>query len=277
MLTVGCSEGNDATAWHTRIMNPGMKGFLQGQPAYEAIECECAEAGAIRRRPVHDRRLYRGRLQLRRAAGQSRALRHPTVDLRDPGSQQPRRAVRPGRRRAGHAAGRRPSPVSVAAPGRADAVARSQSPDSDEPDRRRAGAESGDVLLPHHSLLGIKDPVALDDAPCALRGFRHHACASPGIRPTPLRPARNHRSRLTGKPPPPSRRARPRVRPRRPKRTPSRRPTRDPVGGRSTRRRPARIPGRANSVGSPEDQVGCSASTAPGVRIGLAEHLAKKR
>ncbi len=42
MLTVGCSEGNDATAWHTRIMNPRMKGFLQGKPAYEAIECEFA-------------------------------------------------------------------------------------------------------------------------------------------------------------------------------------------------------------------------------------------
>ena len=42
MLTVGCSEGKDATAWHTRIMNPRMKGFLQGQPSYEAIECENA-------------------------------------------------------------------------------------------------------------------------------------------------------------------------------------------------------------------------------------------
>lgn len=38
MVTVGCSEGNDATAWSTIILNPGMKG-LQGNGAYEAIEC----------------------------------------------------------------------------------------------------------------------------------------------------------------------------------------------------------------------------------------------
>jgi RNA polymerase sigma factor (sigma-70 family) len=42
MLTIGCSEGQDATAWGTRIVNPRMKGFLQGQPDYEAIECESA-------------------------------------------------------------------------------------------------------------------------------------------------------------------------------------------------------------------------------------------
>ena len=42
MLTVGCSEGEDATAWHTVIVNPRMKGFLQGQDDYEAIECEHA-------------------------------------------------------------------------------------------------------------------------------------------------------------------------------------------------------------------------------------------
>ncbi len=42
METIGCSEGNDATGWHTRIVNPRMKGFLQGQPDYEAIECESA-------------------------------------------------------------------------------------------------------------------------------------------------------------------------------------------------------------------------------------------
>lgn len=38
MITVGCSEGQDATAWSSRIVNPRMKG-LGGNPAYEAIEC----------------------------------------------------------------------------------------------------------------------------------------------------------------------------------------------------------------------------------------------
>lgn len=41
MLTVGCSEGNDATAWHTLIVNPKMRG-LAGNPSYEAIECMIA-------------------------------------------------------------------------------------------------------------------------------------------------------------------------------------------------------------------------------------------
>jgi thiol-disulfide isomerase/thioredoxin len=38
MITVGCSEGHDASAWRTTIVNPAMKG-LQGKVAYEAIEC----------------------------------------------------------------------------------------------------------------------------------------------------------------------------------------------------------------------------------------------
>jgi thiol-disulfide isomerase/thioredoxin len=38
MVTVGCSEGHDASAWRTTIVNPSMKG-LQGHAAYEAIEC----------------------------------------------------------------------------------------------------------------------------------------------------------------------------------------------------------------------------------------------
>ena len=39
MLTIGCSEGNDPTAWQTRITNPRFRG-LSGKPEYEAIECQ---------------------------------------------------------------------------------------------------------------------------------------------------------------------------------------------------------------------------------------------
>ncbi|HEX8201440.1 MAG TPA: thioredoxin domain-containing protein, partial [Isosphaeraceae bacterium] len=39
MTTVGCSEGNDATAWTTRITNPQIRGAVAGRPSYEAIEC----------------------------------------------------------------------------------------------------------------------------------------------------------------------------------------------------------------------------------------------
>lgn len=41
MLTLGCSEGNNATTWYTRILNPRMQG-LAGNPAYEAIVCRNA-------------------------------------------------------------------------------------------------------------------------------------------------------------------------------------------------------------------------------------------
>jgi thiol-disulfide isomerase/thioredoxin len=42
MTTVGCSEGRDATAWSTSILNPAMRGRLSGNPLYEAIECVTA-------------------------------------------------------------------------------------------------------------------------------------------------------------------------------------------------------------------------------------------
>ena len=42
VLTVGCSEGHDATAWHTIINRPRIQNFLQGNPTYEAIECDVA-------------------------------------------------------------------------------------------------------------------------------------------------------------------------------------------------------------------------------------------
>ncbi len=41
MLTLGCSEGQDATAWNTLITNTRFRG-LAGNPAYEAIECQTA-------------------------------------------------------------------------------------------------------------------------------------------------------------------------------------------------------------------------------------------
>ncbi len=41
MITVGCSHGQDATAWNTMITNPSFRG-LAGQPAYEAVECSTA-------------------------------------------------------------------------------------------------------------------------------------------------------------------------------------------------------------------------------------------
>ncbi len=41
MLTVGCSEGQDPTAWTTEVVGGTMRG-LAGNPSYEAIECRIA-------------------------------------------------------------------------------------------------------------------------------------------------------------------------------------------------------------------------------------------
>ncbi len=41
VITVGCSEGHDATAWSTLIVNPKFRGFANNG-AYEAIECKVA-------------------------------------------------------------------------------------------------------------------------------------------------------------------------------------------------------------------------------------------
>ena len=42
MMTVGCSQGQDASAWSTVILNPKFKGMIPGHGGYEAIECERA-------------------------------------------------------------------------------------------------------------------------------------------------------------------------------------------------------------------------------------------
>jgi RNA polymerase sigma factor (sigma-70 family) len=41
MVTIGCSEGADATVWHTSIVNPSPPPLAGNEP-YEAIECETA-------------------------------------------------------------------------------------------------------------------------------------------------------------------------------------------------------------------------------------------
>ena len=122
-----------------------------------------AQAGAIRRRAVHHRRLHRGRLQLRRAAGQSRAL----CDAR--GRSTPCSIATTCRRCTprSRAARARWWPTTAMPSGDACPAARpdgrSRGRSRPTPTSRTAGGpppRSGDVLLPHYSLLGIKDPVA---------------------------------------------------------------------------------------------------------------------
>jgi thiol-disulfide isomerase/thioredoxin len=163
MLTMGCSEGEDATAWHTVILNPRMKGFLQGQPDYEAIECEHAPkqgrsggglfttdgyiAGVCNfAEPQGNHGLYATPRSIYALLDHNKlsALYAPAVNGSDTRM----------------ADNRRPSPSRPEA--RLTQIARTQSPDPEEPDDRRPAVEKGDVLLPHYSLLGIKEPVGTD-------------------------------------------------------------------------------------------------------------------
>ena len=110
MTTVGCSEGRDATAWSTSILNPAMRGRLSGNPLYEAIECVTApKQGRSGGGLYTTGRLRRRRLRLRRAAGQPRPLRHAHVDLLHPRSEQPEVLLCPDQGPVANPPGQRPS------------------------------------------------------------------------------------------------------------------------------------------------------------------------
>jgi len=163
VLTVGCSEGHDATAWHTSIVRPRMQGFLAGNSAYEAIECMIApkqgrsggglftEDGYIAgvcnfAEPQGDHGLYATPRSM-----YSILDRNDLMALYAPVTRGSGTLLADGR--SGNRT-RRSAPISVA---------RSQSPDQEEPDRargRRVGSDRGDVMIPPPSLFGIEDPVA---------------------------------------------------------------------------------------------------------------------
>ena len=165
MLTVGCSEGNDPTPWHTRIMNPRMKGFLQGQPSYEAMECEKAPKQGRSGGGLFTTDGYiAGVCNFAEPTGNHGLYATPRsiYALLDRNDLAVLYAPVTGGSGTMVADGRKPTGPRDR-PGAAQ-VARSQSPDTEEPEPRRAGAEpaASDVLLPHYSLLGIKEPVGSD-------------------------------------------------------------------------------------------------------------------
>jgi hypothetical protein len=161
MLTVGCSEGHDATAWHTSIVRPRMQGLF-GNTAYEAVECMIApkqgrsggglftEDGYIAgvcnfAEPQGDHGLYATPRSI-----YSLLDRNNLMALYGPVTRGGGTLLADGR---SGSRSRRTTPVSVA---------RSQSPDQEEPDRDRrgrGGSDKGDVMIPPPSLLGIADPM----------------------------------------------------------------------------------------------------------------------
>jgi hypothetical protein len=162
VLAVGCSEGNDATAWHTVIKRPRIQNFLSGYPSYEAVECEWAPkqgrsggglytidgyvAGVCNfAEPQGNNGLYATPRSIYSLLDRNHlsALYAPASRPSGPMLADRRRGA-PSRR---HLDERAP-------------VARSQSPDGDEPDRSHASARNGDVMIPSPGLLGITDPIA---------------------------------------------------------------------------------------------------------------------
>ena len=160
VLTVGCSEGSDATAWHTVIQRPRILNFLSGNPTYEAVECDVAPkqgrsggglftkdgyiAGVCNfAEPQGHHGLYATPQSIYTLLDRNNlaALYAPATR----GSANLLAGGRPGTQP------RRNAPVSVA---------RSQSPDNEEPDKSRGRVGDGDVMIPPPSLLGIADPVS---------------------------------------------------------------------------------------------------------------------
>jgi len=198
MLTVGCSEGHDATAWHTSIVRPRMTGFLAGNTTYEAVECLIApkqgrsggglftEDGYIAgicnfAEPQGDHGLYATPRSIYSVLDRNNLMALYAPVTRGSGT-----LLADGR---ASSRARRSAPVSVA---------RSQSPDQEEPDRnqRRANSKKGEVMIPPPNLLGIADPVSPEPAQSARpasRTTRHTAW-----HPTPIGPSEGERSSLEG-------------------------------------------------------------------------------
>jgi hypothetical protein len=160
MLTVGCSEGHDATAWHTLILNPQMRG-LSGNDMYQAIECKIAPkqgrsggglfttdgyvAGVCNfAEPRGDHGLYATPRSI-----YSILDRNNLMVLYEPVTRGTPTLVADrgdGARRRGN------SPITVA---------RAQSPDREEKEGVRARVKPGDVTVPDPELLGIPPLTAL--------------------------------------------------------------------------------------------------------------------
>jgi hypothetical protein len=159
VLTVGCSEGHDATAWHTVITKARIQNFLQGNPTYEAIECDVAPkqgrsggglftddgylAGVCNfAEPTGNHGLYATPRSIYKLLD-----RNDLMALYAPVSRGSGTLLAD---RGGAAQARRKAPV---------AVARAQSPDQDETDRRQGAVNGDELVVPDPGRLGIPQPM----------------------------------------------------------------------------------------------------------------------
>jgi len=174
MLTVGCSEGHDATAWHTLIVNPRMKG-LSGNSSYQAIECMIAPkqgrsggglfttdgyvAGVCNfAEPRGDHGLYATPRSIYSILDRNNMMALYEPVTRGKGALLAGRGEPP--------AGRNGTPVTIA---------RGQSPDRDEKETGRGRVRPGDVTVPPPELVGIKPPLKALREPAAASSTRRTA------------------------------------------------------------------------------------------------------
>ncbi len=153
-ITVGCSEGQDATAWDTQILRAeaGVRNTGTGETASVDRLQEPSQARPVGRRAVHGRLLRGRRLRLRRASpARQRPLCRAGVDL------SPARPEPADEGALGDPSGRRrPSRLGEGDAGRTTAPP--------EPPGRGDGpgsavAERGELTIPLPSAFGIRPPV----------------------------------------------------------------------------------------------------------------------
>ena len=169
VITVGCSEGHDATAWSTVVVNPTMKG-LNGNRTYEAIECMVAPKQGRSGGGLFTSDGYiAGVCDFAEPQGNHGLYAAPTsiykiLDKNDLMALYTPARNRPQSSQALLAKNR-------AAPGRAEPEYRLQSPDRNDP---------GGVSLPPPGMLGIKTPVLAENDERATTAPRRD-----GWQPTP--------------------------------------------------------------------------------------------
>ncbi len=159
VVAVGCPEGRDATVWHTVVRRPRILNFLSGNPNYEAVECDVAPKEGRSGGGLYTTNGYVvGVCNFAEPQGNHGLYATPRSIYSILNRNQLASLYAPVRdESATLVADRRP-----AAPSRRNApvsVARSQSPDSEEPDRGRTAREEGMLMVPAPSLMHITDPV----------------------------------------------------------------------------------------------------------------------
>ncbi|AGA30438.1 thioredoxin domain-containing protein [Singulisphaera acidiphila] len=146
MFTVGCSEGNDATAWSTTVIKPGVKLF--NNSVYEAIECQFAPKQGRSGGGLYTEEGYlAGVCDFAEPQGQRGYYATPRSIYNILDRNKLMALYTPANKQGGALlAANRPNSRGSRPP----SIARAQSPDSDD---------SSKVMMPPPELLGIRPPV----------------------------------------------------------------------------------------------------------------------